>query len=520
MTDDVLKYVESYSEKDYAHDEEVFSNVEKSGKLDINELRSFQRLVMNDLATNTNIIETGCIGDIRLKDVELALKYPKKGWQVLLRASEHLMLNSPHYYRMNMLYSNMAIFCWGVKLITASDNPDEKTLKNIEKMNFKLMSKLEDMHLKYEFSKIMKYLPFQDIYCGLVVENSTDFFFQRVDYRICRLYQTQDGLYNFQINLSAINEKELGGYPDYVQDAYIKYRDSGKVGTNWYLPPADKQICIKMNSQWSFPYPMLIGLVKDILDLEIYKKLKLQSARVDNYKAIMVKVPIDTTTVDKPLLSPTTLGIFAQMNRESMNDDIGMLHILGDDGEAISFKDSTNTTNNVSDAMTEIYNDGGITQELFNGSSSGTAVTFSVENVSGFIYGVYRALERWMDRFIKLRKYNRSTFKFGFYLLDSTIFNRDNVTKRYKEAVTLGIPVVDRVMASIDMSPSEIYGANILHNKIFDYYNKFKPLASSYNSTAGTPSSSSEGGRPKAEDRGETLGDEGEATRDGEKNDR
>ena len=35
------------------------------------------------------------------------------------------------------------------------------------------------------------------------------------------------------------------------------------------------------------------GYTKDILDLDIYKKLKLQSARTDNYKAIAVEVPID-----------------------------------------------------------------------------------------------------------------------------------------------------------------------------------------------------------------------------------
>ena len=520
MTSKISKYVEAYSEEDYFRDERTFEKFESDGKLDYKALTAFKHLMLNDLAVNTNIIENGCIGDINMRDVEFALKHPQKGWRILLRASEQLMMHSPHYYRLNMLYSNMALFFWGVDMIAPDDEPDDKTVKTMKKMHFKLMSKLEDMHLKHEFSKIMKSLPYQDIYCGLVVENSTDFFLQKIDYKICRLYQVQDGLYNFQINLSAINKKEIGGYPDYVQDAYINYQKDSKINSNWYLPPSDKQICIKMNAQWTYPYPMLIGLIKDILDLDVYKKLKLQSARVDNYKAIMVKVPIDTSTVDKPLLSPRTLGVFAEMNRESMNDDIGMIHVLGDDGEAISFKDSSNTTNNVSDAVTEIYNDAGTTQELYNGSSSGTAVKFSVENDSGFVYGVYRQLERWMDRFIKLRKFNRSTFKFAFYILDATIFNRDDVTKRYKDICTLGVPAVDRLMASLDMSPSRTYGANIIHNQIFGYYDKFRPLSSSYNSTADAASSLNEGGRPTAEERGDELSDEGEVTRDKEKNDR
>lgn len=506
-------YVEAYSKEDYLRDEQSFSNAEKEGKVDWS---AFSRLMKHDLLTNTNIIQDGCIGNVNIKDVHSALKHPQNGWRILLRVSDYLMLKSPHYYRLNTLYSNMALFCWGIDLYDVKDTANTKTIK---KTYSALASKLEEMNLKHEFSKIMRCLPYQDIYCGLVVENQTDFFLQKVDYRICRLYQVQDGLYNFQINLNSINAKELGAYPDYVQDAYINYTNNSNTTSNWYMPPADKQICIKMNTQWTYPYPMLIGLVGDILDLDTYKKLKLQSARTDNYKAIMVKVPIDENSVDKPLLTPETLGVFAEINRESMTDDIGLIHTLGSDGNAISFKDSSNTRNNVSDAVNELYNSSGLSKELFNGSSSGTAVTLSIENDSGYVYSVYRQLERWVNRFIKLRKYNKGTFKFSFYLLDITIFNRDNVTKRYKEACTLGVPVVDKLISSLDMTPSKTLGSYVVHNDIFDFYNKFKPLASSYNESANA-ANSNDGGRPTAEENGELLSEEGEKTRDNEKNDR
>lgn len=183
---------------------------------------------------------------------------------------------------------------------------------------------------------------------------------------------------------------------------------------------------------------------------------------------------------------------------------------VGSDGEAISFKDSSNTRNNVSDAIDEIYNASGETKELFNGSSSGTAVTFSVENDSGFIYGLYRQFERWMNRYIKLRKYNKSTFKFYFYLLDITIFNRDNVSKRYKEACTLGANVIDKWLATLDMTPSRTLGAKIIHQDIFDFYNNFIPLSSSYNG--------GEAGRPTNESQGKTLDVSGEVTKNRDSN--
>ena len=503
-----------YTKNDYKSDESKFNESLKSGNLNLD---AFKRLMVNDICRHTSIIEDGRIDDISMRDVEMALKYPNRGWKILLSVSDTLMRVSPHYFRMNNLYSNMALFCWWIDLYDVKDNV---RIDNIKKTYQALASKLENMNLKHEFSKIMKVIPYQDIYCGLVFENQSDFFFQQIDYKICELYQVQDGMYNFRIDLTQIKAQNLSAYPDYVQKEFLEFRDSvknGGVKSQWYTPPADKQICLKLNHQWLFPYPILIGLIKDILNLDVYKKLKLQSARTDNYKAIAVEVPIDESAIDKPLLTPETLGIFAEINRESMTDDIGLLHTLGSNATPISFKDSSNTRNNVSDAVDELYNSSGISKELGNGSSSGTALTFSVENDSGFIYGLYRQFERWVNRFIKTRRYNKPAFKFFFYLVDVTIFNRDNVSKRYREAVALGVTCVDRYLATLDMSPSRTLGSFLTHHEIFDFKKNFIPLQTSYNSSIesnGGDTSDKNGGRPTAESKGETLSESGEKTKD------
>lgn len=472
---------------------------------------TFSKMVLNDIITNTQILETGCIGDINMRDVELALKHPKQGWRILLKASEALMFISPYYFRMNNLYSNMPVFRWWLDLYDVKDNAK---VENMKKSYSALAAKLESMNLKHEFSKIMKSLPYLDIYCGLVFENQSDFFIQQIDHKVCELCRIQDGLYDFKIDLTKINDTNYTAYPDYVQQARIDLRD-GRHNPNisgiWYVPPADKQVCFKFNSQWTFPYPILISLIKDILDLDVYKKLKLQSARTDNYKAVAVEVPIDESTVDKPLLTPDTLAIFAEMNRESMTDDIGLLHTLGSSATPISFKDSSNTRNNVSDAIESLYDSSGISKELGNGSSSGTALTFSVENDSGYIYNLYRQFERWINRFIKVRKYNKPAFKFSFYLIDATIYNIDNVSKRYREAVSLGITCIDRYLATLDMRPSSTLGSFITHHDIFKFNENFIPLQTSYNSSV---NGDEDGGRPTNKSKGELLDEAGEKTED------
>ena len=507
--------VNVYPQSVYEQDENNFTQGLKTGNINWN---SFERLLTRDLVMNNKIIDSGFFGDVSFEDIKQALEYPRQGWRTILGVSEKLMRISPHYYRLNQFYSNMALFNWGIDLYDVKENVNMATLK---KQYSVLATKLENMHLKHEFSKIMKVLPYRDIFCGLLIENQNDFFIQEVNYNICKLYQVQDGLFNFIINLSAIKPQNLNAYPDYVQQAYIDWKDNKQNNNNlyseWYEPPVDKQICIKLNTQWTYPYPLLIGLIKDILDLDIYKKLKLQSARTDNYKAILMEIPIDKNTVDKPLLTPETLAIFAQLNRENINDDIGMLYTLGSSGEAVSFKDSNNTRNNVSDAVDEIYNSSGETKELYNGSSSATAVNISLENSSGFIYGLYRQFERWVNRYIKLKKFNKSTFKFYFYILDMTIFNRDTVTGRYKDAVALGATVIDKWMASLNMTPSRMLGSYIVNKEIFNFVNEFEPLSSSYNSSS-TTTDENQVGRPTNASKGELLDETGEQTADSDAN--
>ena len=163
-----------------------------------------------------------------------------------------------------------------------------------------------------------------------------------------------------------------------------------------------------------------------------------------------------------------------------------------------------------------MYNSSGISKELGNGSSSGTALTFSIENDSGFIYNLYRQFERWMNRWIKIRKYNKPAFKFFFYLLDITIFNRDNVSKRYREAVALGATVIDKYMATLDITPSRMLGSFTTHHDIFEFNKNFIPLQTSYNSSV----DSNDAGRPTNKSKNETLDEAGEKTEELDSNNR
>ena len=53
--------------------------------------------------------------------------------------------------------------------------------------------------------KITSVLPMQDVFYGLIFEDSSDFFVLSINPSICKICQVQDGVFNFKIQLSGIN---------------------------------------------------------------------------------------------------------------------------------------------------------------------------------------------------------------------------------------------------------------------------------------------------------------------------
>ena len=500
-----------YDKNQKEKDEKDFQNFLKKDSLF--NLSAFKRLMINDLCRN-DILETRKVGNYSLEEIQKALNYPISGNQILIDVSDFLMRISPHYQQLNRYYSNIGLFDWNVEPYDVKTDKltTPKIIDNFTKNYFNVCGYLEKMNIKHEMSKIMKSLPYQDVFFGVICENSEDFFIQKLDSRMCKLCKVQDGVYNFKINLSCINPLNIGAYPEFIKRAYVQYQ-RGDIPNKWYIPPSDKQICLKFQEHLTYPMPLLITIVEDIFNLKTYKNLKLQSARTDNYKAILFDVPIDENEVDKPLLTPDTLSAFAMMNKESMPDDVGIIHALGGNAQGISFKDSSNTRNNVADATDDIYNSSGESQELFNGSSSGTALGYSIENDSALIYSVYRQFERWCNRLLKLKKFNKPNYKFAIKIHNTTIFNHSKVSDEYLKASQNGLPCKIDYITSLGKTPSKVLGSMFLENSILKLQDNLIPLSTSY-----TQSSNDTSGRPSNESQGETLDVAGEQTQENDSN--
>lgn len=497
-----------YSKEQHKKDEQSIIATEQ-GKSPL-DLSAFKRLMVYDLCSKTNVISTSKIGCYSLDEIEKALANPQSYYSVLVETSKYLMSISSFYMRLNNYFSKMGLFNYCIDTYDVKQ-PSKISVENYQNDYYRLNSQLEKMNLKHEFSKIMAALPSEDLFCGLVFEDNTDFFIMRIPSSYCKIAQIQDGVYNFKISMSCVDPIDIGAYPVYLQQAYLQYKNKEDYLDGWYIPPADKQICIKFNESYSYPMPLMIMLAKDIFDIDTYKKLKLQKARVDNYKAIVIEIPIDESSVDKPLLTEETISVFAEMNKANMPEDVGLLHTLGN-AEAVSFKDNTNNTNNLSDSIENLYDASGVPSALFNGSTVSSAMKLAIENDASLIYGVYRQFERYMNRFIKLRKFNRANYKFAFRIQDSTVYNRDTVSEMYLKAAEHGLPFKMDYAVSLGLSQNRMLGNLFAENVALELHNQLIPLPTSYTL------SSDEAGRPTNESQGEELSEAGQQTEDTDQN--
>lgn len=492
-----------YSAEQLKRDENKIAEAEQ-GKSPL-DYSAFKRLMIHDLCANTDIISSNRIGLYSLEQIQNAISNPSSNSAILIATSRYLMSVSSFYMRIVMYFAKMGIFNYSIDTYGLKENQ----IKIDDYLNSysNLCAQLEKMNLRHEFSKIMDVLPVDDVYCGLVMEDKKDFFFLHVPLHLCKIVQIQDGVYSFKVNLSGIDPLDIGGFPNWLQQAFLDYRNKKQYSDGWYTPPADKQICIKLNESNYYPFPLMIMMAKDIFDLDTYKNLKLQKARVDNYKAIIIEIPIDKNTVDKPLLTEEILGVFAEMNKENMPDDVGLIHALGE-AEAVSFKDNTNNTNNLSDAIENIYDSSGVPSVVFNGGKTSTALKFSVENDSALIYRLYRQFERWINRFIKIRNFNKAAYKFAVRIQDSTVFNKDTVSDYYLKAAEHGLPFKVDYAISLGLTPSRMMGNTYCENIALKLHENLIPLPTSYTQ------SSEDVGRPTNEADGKLLSESGEITKD------
>ena len=235
--------------------------------------------------------------------------------------------------------------------------------------------------------------------------------------------------------------KILKLFPDEFQKGYVLYK-KGKLppefpgDTNgWYLLDPKKTVRFTANGE---EYPAFISVIPLIIDLDEAQALDKKKTLQKLLKIVVQKMPLDKNgelifDVDEAqqlhnnavqmlsrAIGVDVLTTFADVEVEDMQDN-----------------HSTTQTDDLQRVERQLYNEAGVSQMQFN-TDGNIALEKSILNDEATMYNMLLQFEEFLNELLAPYNTNVKKVEYRVQLLTTTIYNYKELSKLYKEQVTLG----------------------------------------------------------------------------------
>lgn len=418
---------------------------------------------------------------------------------------------SQYFYNVSALYKlivrYMALMPTYAYTVIPTDMPEKVDTAKLKKQYMKVLSYVDKMNLPHEMIKAMLVAFREDIFYGYEHESKDSYFIQQLDGKYSRISSIEDGVYNFAFDFAYFDsyKDELELFPKEFKTKYNTYKATGE---RWIELDPNKTVCFKVNSDFLYGLPPFATMFSSIVDLDEYKAIKKARAKNDNFMAFIQRIPLDEKNPDinKFLIDLELAMTFHNMASETLPEGVGVI-TSPMAIEAVKTEKKTTDSDLVSEGYREAFRDGGVSEFLFN-SDKNTSVGLgkSIITDEEVVFAMLRQIERWVNR--KLKNLS-GVYKFKIKMLDVTVFNRDEMHKKYLESAQFGIPVVLEIGATLGLTPLDFINKATLENDVLGLQDILKPLQSSFNKL---DTDEGEKGRPAKSDN--DIGDSGQVTRD------
>ena len=260
------------------------------------------------------------------------------------------------------------------------------------------------------------------------------------------------------------------------------------------------------------PFASLFEGLIDLIDLQSLMAVK---DSLDIYKLLVMKIPLlNSKNPDDLALSLTLAQKFYAKALGILPEEIGLVLSPGMDIESVSFdKNATSDTNAIADSYQNLMEQTGISQ-IFDSSrltgSSSVKMSMLADALMG-TKGIMPQAEAFVNERIQMEYANSAAY---IKFIDVTVYTRDDRIAQIEKAANAGLSVKLEYMSLLGYDPLEAIASDWIESKLGLSVTRFiNPLVSSH-TQSGT--SSNEGGAPEKNDG--DLSDEGEETKDKEKN--
>lgn len=437
-----------------------------------------------------------------------------------LRKLSNYLYTVSHVYRRMVNYKAHQINCktWTAYPIVnmVEENDEEYILKEYERV----VNIVTNMHMETQIYKLMLSLWKNGVVYGYIYgdpEGEGSFYIHVLDPDYCKIScaSYDNGVLGFLFDMTYFNSnvEQLEYYDKEFQTLYKQYQNDN---VKWKQLPIERTICLKIDlDNLDYSIPPLSGLLEQIISLTDLQAAQDELDSLQNYKMVWGKLDTisgtkspDDFAVDLDL----ALAFMKKINAALPENVAYALSPL--DLDTIEFKDNDASDSNVlSKAYSNVIESNGSIIMNSNKITNSTAFKLAMKVECEDAMAPTTQLNAWLKFYLK---YNHNVETITVEFSDISPYFMDDEIEKYTKLAGLGLPIKSELSSMINANPQKSFGMDFLERQLLklgiERWNN--PLVSSA-VQSGNPSDA--GGAPKKEDG--DLSDEGEATRDGNKND-
>ena len=433
------------------------------------------------------------------------LQNPTANEKNLRDASEYMYNINTRYSRLLQYYSGIPTYSY---VITPLNFDSSKVKKDgLRKQYIKNANKLELMNIKEETRKEILIALRQGAFYGVRWSDSSSSFVQKLNADMCQITHMSDGVFLYSVDMSKIRKENLDCYPPEFSKMYDEYERSGN---KWQPVSPDISVCVKADpSILEYSLPPFCAVLPQLYVINDTQALQEASDELDNYKLLTGEIPVDKDGV--PIMTYNDMLDYYRHIAGNIGDRVG-LAIAPFKLNSVDFSKSaaSDAVDSVARASANFWSSAGTNASLHGAENSTAGVAkLAIKSDEMLVFAMLDQCERQINRYLKTAMGGSVKFKISF--LRTTVFNIDEVVKRYKEAMNYGIGK-SHYMAALDIPQYDIEGLTYLENEVLGIDKMLVPLK-----TASTQSSGgSDAGRPQEDET--DLEESGTSTRDNDTN--
>lgn len=477
-------------------------------------------LALIDLTQNKSITYTTYSRD----SLRSYLKNPaSESNQKNLRKLSNYLYTVSHVYRrlINFKAYQPQLKSWTVYPdIPLTEEPDtDSILQNYDRVT----KYVRNMDMKSQILKCMLQAWKNDVVYGFCYgdpEKDGEFFIHLLDPDYCKISSQQyyKGVLNFAFDFNfftGTNEYYLDIYDPIFKKMYNKFQKDRSL--QWQELPIENTFCIKINSDnLDYPVPPLSGLFDSVINLVDLQAVQDLKDELDAYKLLCLKIDTisGTKDVDDFEIDLDLAYAFYEKVKDALPPGINTV-LSPMKIDTVDFDgNGANDVNVISKAYENIINaNGGIVlnqNKITNSASFKLALQFDSMDAMAPVEQINAWINLW------IRNHLGETGMIVEYSDVSPYFIDDRIDKLLKLA-QYGMPVKLELASLTNANPAKERGMSFIEEALGLGDTQWnRPLVSSNVQSGNLENGDGSEGRKTKDD--EPLTDEGEATRDDEKN--